>query len=668
MAEDNDMKEKANRLFELLSGKDMSVEAKTEVAGVIKENPNILISPEFMEKMAVNDMNKCPKEGYQEYIKQSLDLLKTSCQVLDNLHAMHKEGCLEAVKGGKTPVQYLLDEGRLSNGETLGTQSLKNIVYLRAMKHDANYENKEAIDTLQYESGYLLEKIYAKDEYGANSNCRNALGQKASDLIAIDQQEEKQDDKTRLNVEDLQKRGSQKTMGLAEDKSAEKEPQKPLSREDLEVGAYRGTLTAEQADQLKKLQNKKEADINENMGDVKKPQERKSKDKFTDGDVVKYMYEEWLLAGASWLLNTLEDKALGIIDNACEIATANSVARKRQKAKIREDRLKNAHRRVSDFGDLFVATNNGKTEAYAHKKAKFASIFEDLKANLHNPNPNWRHQHDPQFIANLQKNTNAQEFLEGAPKKLDAQIKLLETTDKLAMLMTRLEMTDEFMRSSRAWNKRGKEKNQNELKVDFDKRSLAKQKMLLRAVSVISEDTRLLAEFAYESVVNPKLSKEEFIQQQVNKEVNDWLADKATTVSKLLERQEKEIQDDKFAGCGKGAPDKGIKKNISKLEKDVEEMSDKGNVFNQSEFAYEGSKKRVDVMCGLYDEAIAQNTPGICDKYMELNQINQDALNAMRAKNITRKKALSAMKSRLAICDLNVSSKLAGYKQAATRG
>ncbi len=638
MAEDNDMKEKANRLFELLSGKDMTAEAKTEVAGVIKENPNILISPEFMEKMAVNDMNKCPKEGYQEYVKQSSDQLATSRQVLDNLHAMHKEGGLEAVKGGKTPVQYLLDEGRLSNGETLGTQSAKNIISLRAMQKDENYPDKDGITNLHNESTSLIQGMYANSGYGANPNRRNANGEKMSDLM-------------------------ERHLG-----DVKKEPQKPLSREDLEVGAYRGTLTAEQADQLKKLQNKKEADMNENMGDVKKPQERKSKDKFTDGDVVKYMYEEWLLAGASWLLNMLEDKALGIIDNACEIAIANSVARKRQKAKIREDRLKNAHRRVSDFGDLFVATNNGKTEAYAHKKAKFTSIFEDLKANLHNPNPNWRHQHDPQFIANLQKNTNAKEFLEGAPKKLDAQIKLLETTDKLAMLMTRLEMTDEFMRSSRAWNKRGKEKNQNELKVDFDKRSLAKQKMLLRAVSVISEDTRLLAEFAYESVVNPKLSKEEFIQQQVNKEVNDWLEDKATTVSKLLERQEKEIKDDKFAGCGKGAPDKGIKKNISKLEKDVEEMSDKGNLFNQSEFAYEGSKKRVDVMCGLYDEAIAQNTPGICNKYRELNQINQDALNAMRAQNITRKKALSAMKSRLAIRDSNVSGKLAGYKQAATRG
>ena len=132
------MKEKANKLFEMLSQKDMSAETKAAVAGIIKENPDILISKEFMEKMAINDMSKCSKDGYQEYVKQSSDQLATSRQVLDNLHAMHKEGVLDTVKSGKTPVQYLLDEGRLPNGETLGTQSAKNIISLRAMQKDEN--------------------------------------------------------------------------------------------------------------------------------------------------------------------------------------------------------------------------------------------------------------------------------------------------------------------------------------------------------------------------------------------------------------------------------------------------------------------------------------------------------------------------------------------------
>ena len=66
----------------------------------------------------------------------------------------------------------------------------------------------------------------------------------------------------------------------------------------------------------------------------------------------------------------------------------------------------------------------------------------------------------------------------------------------------------------------------------------------------------------------------------------------------------------------------------------------------------------------MYDEAVAQNTPGVFDRYKELNQINQEALDAMRAKNITRKQALEAMKSRLAERDgKTVDARIAAYQQ-----
>lgn len=637
MAEDNDMKEKANRLFELLSGKDMTAEAKTEVAGVIKENPNILISPEFMEKMALKDMNKCPKDGYDAYIAESSVQLKTTKQVLDNLESMNKEGMLEKAKGGKTQVQYLLDEGRLPNGETLGTQSAKNIISLRAMQKDENYPDKEGIKNLHDESTSLIQGMYANGGYGANPNRRNANGEKMSDLM-------------------------ERHLG-----DVKKEPQKPLSREDLEVGAYRGTLTAEQADQLRRMQNKKEADVNENMGDVKRPEKRKSKDKFTDGDVVKYMYEEWLLAGASWLFNAAEDRILGIIDHACEIAVANASARHRKKREIKDGQLKDAHARVEDFDTMVTAVNNGKNSAYGHKRANFASIFEDLKANLHNPNPKWKHQHNPQFIEALKQDPKAQEFLETAPAKIDAQIKLLETTDKLAMLMTRLEMTDEFMRSDKAWKNGKQDKTQDELKDEFNQKSLAKQQLLLKGVSTITEDTRLIAEIAYEGLSNPNMPKEEFVQQQVNKEINSWLEGLTKDTQKLVEKQEKALQDDMFVDRGgKGAPDYGIQSGIKKLNQGIETTINNGRIYDQQEFQDEGSKKRIETVCGLYDEAIAQNTPGVFDKYRDLNQINQNTLDAMKAKNVSRKQALEAMKNRLAARDgKTFDARVTNYQQAA---
>ena len=50
--------------------------------------------------------------------------------------------------------------------------------------------------------------------------------------------------------------------------------------------------------------------------------------------------------------------------------------------------------------------------------------------------PNWKHQHNPQFIADLQNNPNAQEFLANAPKKLNAQIKLFELDNASEIVMT----------------------------------------------------------------------------------------------------------------------------------------------------------------------------------------------------------------------------------------
>jgi hypothetical protein len=283
------------------------------------------------------------------------------------------------------------------------------------------------------------------------------------------------------------------------------------------------------------------------------------------------------------VFNEVEDRVLGVIDDACGIAIANAVARRNKEKEIKAARLKATHGRVGDFDSVFEAINNGKNSAYSHKKANFASIFEDLNANLNNPNPNWKHQHNPQFIADLQNNPNAQEFLANAPKKLDAQIKLLETTDKLAMIITRMEMIDEFMRSDNAWNNGKEAKTQDELKAEFDARSLAKQKMILKGISTISEDTRLLAEVAYDGIANPTMPKEEFIQQHINQEVNAWLTGLSEKASGLLKKQEQELQNNMFAGRGKGAPDAAVKKGIKEINAEVEQAINKGNVYDNKQ-------------------------------------------------------------------------------------
>ena len=675
MAEDKKIEENASKLFEALSGERMSAESKAAAAAIINENPDILISKSFLEKIALKDMNGCPKEGYEQYISQSLAQVKSTTQVLDNLQDLHTTGAVGVVKGGASPVQYVLNEGRLSNGETLGTQSLKNISYLRAMKNDAGYTNKEAIDGLQYENGYLLEKIYAKDEYGANTGRRNAMGQKASDLLALNEEEEKHVDRQALTVEAVQKRANQKTIKPTEDEKEplsvedlKKEPQKKnLSREELEVGAYRGTLTAEQQDQLKKLQDeKKEGDVNENAGDVSKPPERKkSKDRFTDGDVVKYMYEDWLLGGASWLFNAIEDRVLGLIDSACDVCVTNARNRRNARKHAENVALKSSQSRVDDFKGVAKAVHDGKADAYAKKAANFSSIFEDLKANINNPNPNWKHQHDPELISALQNDPQAAEFLKAAPQKLSSQLKMLEKTDQLALALANLEMTDQFMRKENSWRNGKQEHTSADLELELKARAAEKQKQLLKGIAVISEDTRLLAEVAYDGLSNPSVTDKEFIQQSINKEVNSWLEGIAKETKRLAEKQQGEIAADKFAGRGPECPDISIKSGLNKINEELLGVGEKSAVYGQAEFVAEGSKKRIETTCSLYDEAIAQNTPSVCSKCMDLNQMNQQSLDARRADQAARKEALNAMKQRLANRDgkKNVDARIAKYQQ-----
>ena len=59
---------------------------------------------------------------------------------------MYSENIIGRLKNGKTPAQQVLDEGYLPNGETIGTQTIKNITLLRAMRSDEKYPNKDGVE------------------------------------------------------------------------------------------------------------------------------------------------------------------------------------------------------------------------------------------------------------------------------------------------------------------------------------------------------------------------------------------------------------------------------------------------------------------------------------------------------------------------------------------
>ncbi len=631
MAENNEMMEKANKLFGILSSKDMSAEQKAEVAAMIQENPNILTSTEFMRMVAPVDMNKCPKEGAGEYIGKASEQLKLTTQVLDNLQSMDKDGTLGKVKNGKSQLQNMLDEGRLPNGETVGTQTIKNIVYLRALQNDDTYPDKAGSPEYLADSQAFLAKVYSKNDYGANPNRRNAMGQKAGELM--ESHLDPQSGTRNLKVDDLKRSPAQ------------------LTREDLELAAYRGTISVEDKEKLDQMRkgDEKVADVKGQAGDVQRSDRKPSDDKFKDEDVVKYMYENWLLGGASKIFNKIEDLTLGIIDDGCNIFVESV----RQRYAINEEQAaitKEARDRVAEFGGVFEAVRAGRGDAYDKKAENYQKLFGELGKVIADPSYKSEHDFDPDFIAKLRADPNAAEFVKHGNQAVASQISILKATDELALLMTSVQMTDEMMSDPKAWlNSSGKPKSPAELQADLETRSTAQQKKLLQAIAVVSEDARLMAEMAYDKLPDPKPDLNAFIEAQIKADVNSFVENVAKQTKEAAAKQQKEVAAGNFKGRGnKSGPSTQVKTKLDSANELIDATIAKGTIYTAAEFADEKSTKRTAATCSLYEEAKAQNMPSVFERIQELNGYNQEMLNARRTDVNARRTKLEAMKTKLA--------------------
>lgn len=655
----------ATLAFQALSKKEMTEADKAFIADALSNDPNFLISKEFMAKIAPLDMNRCPTaEGeYQGYIAKSAQQLESTSQVLENLNALQQEGKIPVQKNGKTQVQHLIDESRLPNGETLGTQTVKNVMLLKAMQNDPAYPDKKGVSELEFNSGFLLERMYIKDELGANPNRRNSMGQKVGELMKSHLDDKKK--RATLNVESTERKP------LTVEQLKAKPYQKTLSRDELKVAQYRGTLTAEQAEQLKKMDNKdKEAEVKNQPGDWDKPQKRENNDKFKDEDVVKYMYEDWFLGGASWLCNAVENKVLGLIDNAANIFVESANRNRKLAAEIKDENLKNSINLLTDFDQVAAAVKKGKKDAYTAKAQNFGSIFDDLAQNIDSPNPQWKHQFDPKFIQALKADPKRHDFIKFGKEKILSDMSILQATDELSATITQIEMKDEFMRNIKAWKEDSKTlKTTEQLQAELEQRTIERQKKMLKAVSIITEDTRLIAEIAYESIQNPKLTKEEFIREQVSKSINDFLKEQQEQAKLLAEKQQEEVSKQNLDGRGKKDTDRGIKKGIKTMDSQLDTIISKGKMYEKEEFTDEKSSERIEKKTSLFEEAKAQNVPSVFEKYGELNALDASVIAARRHNNTDRKQQLAAFKERFENRDkkATIDKRIADMQQGASR-
>ncbi|MBE6451093.1 MAG: hypothetical protein E7016_03925 [Alphaproteobacteria bacterium] len=662
MAENTDVKQQADKLFELMSIKDMSNEDKANAAAIINENPQILISSEFMEKIAPQNMNRCPKDGYVGFVADASKRQEMTVSVLDNLKTMGSESLIMNYKNGKTPIQYMLDEGRLPNGETFGTQTVKNITFLRALQNDDEYPDKSGMKELHDKSGALLDDIFAKDGYGANPNRRNARGQKAGDII--ERHLAAQSKMKKMSVANVKKQASQLTV------------------DQLRDGAYKGTLSVEQNEQLKNL-DKKEADVTERAGDVQVKDTERDKEKFSKGDVVEYMYTEWFLGLLTYGFDKVEDLTLGIIDNAAGIFTETCKRRAELNDKIKDEKLKDAHKKVGNFAGIYEAVLNGRKDAYNKSGAEYEDVFADLSAYVSNPDTHkLKHNYNPEFLDKLKNDETANDFIKETQKKVTANIALMQSVDKLALSLSQIEMTYEFMNDDKVWKKEKEinsvkdvfkdrePKTNDELKQDLEDRALKRQQAILKSVAIIEEDTRLLAEIAYQDMQSPSVSKEQFVQQLMNQEVNAYLQGLGKSVEKLANKQKTDIDNDRFAKRGKGEPDLSIIIGVKALDESIGNMVNKGNMYRKKVFADEKSQEAIETKCGLFDEATKQNQPSVYQRCQEYCQSWIDVVGARRQQNNERTQMLAEYKRRFAMRDgtKTVDDRIAGYKKDNSRG
>lgn len=641
-----ELKETSERLFALLNKQNLSAEDKQQADAIIAANPQILSWKDFTAKISLPDlMSEYEKnKNVANLLEQSGQSLQAARQVLDNLQQMKKEGMLAATDN---PAADVIDKGFAPNGETLATQAFKNINFLDTLKRDSSISEQERENIANHtgkDYKVFLHQMYeGENSYGANPDRQNLQGQKAKDIL-------KNIMADRQPVENVKKNSEQNTLTV-EGKKENTMPQNTLSIENLRDRAYQGTLTVEQAEELRKHDDdKKVADMKSQPGDAKKNKREPSNDKFKDEDVIRYMYEDWFLGGASWLFNKAEAYILDTIDSACDLSAARAQKYRRKKEEQKEEKLKTTHTRADNFLEMTGNMMNGLGAECQAKIESYNSLMQELRDNLGNPNPNWQHfsPEDP-FIKKLEANpSQAQKFIKTTSQELENRTKMIETTGKLAMLIASTQMTDEFMKHPSKWNIKGKPMTDEQLRTAFIEKYQETQRNILKALSVMAEDNRLTSEAVHNTLPDPKPDLQTFTQERLTEQQNEFLKKLSEQAKTAVAAQRKELDENHFDSDVSSQ----VAKTLGKINKEINSKIQDGNLYNKEMFKDEHSKERIGAKAGLYEEAMKENSPQSMQKIFEytkeLNGYQLETMESRRINAATRKATVDKYKNEIA--------------------
>lgn len=636
--------QEAGKLFALLNKEELMESDKMDIDSIVQKNPLLLSWKGFAEKVALPDLMTAymNNESIDTMLEDSSKSIQTAKRVLDNLQKVKADGWLRDVENPTAEVAA----GIAPNGETIGTQLIKNISFLQSLQKEPNVSAEQRAMVKQHnndECRGFVDKMYDKNGYGADKNQPNLQNQTPKDL-----------------VKDIV--GDRQTLVV---ESKQEVPLKTLSIEELNDKAYQGTLTVEQANERRKrLDEKKIADMVSQPGDSKK-QKHESNDKFKDEDVIKYMYEDWILGGASWLFNKAEDAFLNIVDSAVEICIARAGKRKAEKQTAANERLSAASAKANAFAKMAAKSQTDLGADCAAKSDSYDAILNDLSNNLNNPDPHWEYfDEDDEFVKKLQANpSKSAEFIEYASEELKNRTQFIESTGKLAMMMTAARMTEEFMGDDGKWRNNGEYLSDKELQVIFAQKTRECQKDIFKAVSIISEDMRLLSEAAYDKLQGQKPDLATFTAENTNREVNAFLKQLAGTVKTAVEIQQKDLDEKAFDNFSAKKHDRSVARSIRNADNLIAKKIQNGAVYENSLFEKEHSKERIEARTGLFEAAMNENSPSGFVKTLEymrqLNQYKTQTNDARLRGPESRKKAVQEFNDEIVKRDRTVVNRIA---------
>ena len=649
--ENQEKEKKAQALFEALSKPDVAPEKMEEIKAELQADRSLLTNYGFVALMDVPHLAERFDMDADKgaLLKQSLEAEQKLKIVLDNLQKIdlsdHKtrgretqvslysgENMSVKLPGEDTAAKYFLNNAYLANGETVGTQMVKNIHFLGTIGADTAYklsDNEEQNKTLRNQveaqlgqSAKFYQNLYKV--YGANKNACNQTGQKVDDLMKTCLSDKRAQLELKNNNEQLEPgtlvKNTQNAVFM-------KAPQK-ATVVDAELKRYLGQpLTVEDQEVLKK----KEAEL-ANVPDPKRSYDGREKkgEKFKDEDMVKYMYEEIFLALMSWGCDKIEEGMEIAVDYIIDSLYGWSGRGKKNAQKTSNPALKAIREKTASFGEDTDKMTADFGKAAATYKKTLVSLNQDMQgvdlAQQPDKEKALREKYGDAWIDKFKASpAQARQFAKMSPEGVKNLCANIEIAGKCALAMTRLEMVDEVMRSDKSWRdgKKGEYLSNDELILGdkgFLERAINRQQKILAAALVLSEDARALASAEYGALKtdeerkawvqtnivdeydalmkSPNISakrreklpevKREFIdkykrgmkpeeiyQAYAGLKVNTYLDGVNQACGEALAKQQQFDKDEKYDAVS-NAPQKDVKNIIDKADKVTEQIIEQG--------------------------------------------------------------------------------------------